>query len=157
MCVRPRRGRVGAAAAIVVLLGTGLLAGCGAAGVSDPEPSRSPSASSTATATAEPSIPSDGLTLRELGFTNGPVDAFSVPASSLITDKVDQPNAVTVVMSAPDTPTLAAYYRVALPAAGFTITADDRANGTMTFGGHGWTGVLTGSDAVSAVALRPSV
>lgn len=154
MCVRPRRGRVGAAAAFVVLLGTGLLAGCGAADVSDPGPSRSTSAS--ASATAEPSIPTDGLTLRELGFTNGPVDAFSVPASSLITDKVDQPNAVTVVMSAPDTPTLAAYYRTALPAAGFTVTADDRANGTMTFAGHGWTGVLTGSDTASAVALRPS-
>ena len=154
MCVRPRRGRRGAAAVLAVLVGAGLLTGCGAAGVSEPEPSRSPVASSAAT--AEPSIPADGLTLRELGFTNGPIDTFSVPASSIITDKVDQPNAVTVVMSAPDTPTLAAYYRTALPAAGFTVTADDRANGTMTFGGHGWTGVLTGSDAATAVALRPA-
>jgi hypothetical protein len=156
MCVRPRCGRVGAAAAIIAVLVAGLLGGCGAAGAPAPEPIPSPAASSTASQTAGPSIPTDGVTLRELGFTNGPVDTFSVPAGSVVTDKVDQPNAVTVVMSAPDTPRLAAYYRTALPAAGFTITADDRANGTLTFDGHGWTGVLTGSEAASAVALRPS-
>jgi hypothetical protein len=91
-----------------------------------------------------------------LGFVNGPLDAFSVPVGAVLTDRVDQPNAVTVVMSAPSGAELAGYYRRALPAAGFAISADDPATNTMTFAGNGWTGVLTGSVGTTAVALRPA-
>jgi hypothetical protein len=107
-------------------------------------------------ASAAPSVPSDGISLRLLGFQNGPVDAFSIPRDAAVTDTVDQPNAVTVVMSSPSAAGIADYYRRALPAAGFTITADDPATDTLTFTGHGWTGALTGSGAATAVFLRPS-
>jgi hypothetical protein len=93
--------------------------------------------------------------LRQLGFQNGPVDAFYVPPTVVITDRVDQPNAVTVVMSAPGPAKLAAYYRATLPAAGFTVTADDGATDTLTFSGQGWSGVLTGTEGTTAVSLRP--
>ncbi len=103
---------------------------------------------------SQPSVPSDGVTLRMLGFTNGPIEVFSIPLGAAVTDRVDQPNAVTVVMNASPS-AIADYYRRALPAAGFSVTADDPATNTLTFSGHGWTGALTGSGESTAVALRP--
>ena len=131
----------------------GPLMGCGAAG---PVP-RPTAISSTAkpSPTVTPRVPADGVTLGELGFSNGPLDTFSIPTTAVVTDRVDQPNAVTIVMSAPDAAALTDYYRRALPAAGFTITADDAATNTLTFAGQGWTGALTGSEDATAVALRP--
>jgi hypothetical protein len=152
MCVQPRWTRCAVASAVLIAV-PGLLIGCGAAG---PEPS--PSAiSSTAkpSPTITPSIPANGVTLGELGFSNGPLDTFSIPTSAVVTDRVDQPNAVTIVMSAPRPAALADYYRRALPAGGFTITADDPATSTLTFAGQGWTGALTGSGDATAVSLRP--
>ena len=138
-----------------VALGTILaLGGCGAAEDLPSEPSPSAWASSAAP-TASPSVPDDGITLAGLGFVNGPRDTFSVPYAAQVTDRVDQPNAVTVVMSAPPAAEVAEYYRRALPAAGYTITAADAATSTLTFTGQGWEGALTGSDGRSAVFLRP--
>lgn len=139
------------AATSVIVFGGALLAGCGAA--IEPTPSPSPALAAPSSAV---SIPPTGITLRNWGFTYGPLDAFSIPASAVVTDRVDQPNAVTVVMSAPSTAELTAYYRTALPAAGFTITADDAATDTLTFRGNGWTGVLTGTPDATAVSLRPA-
>jgi hypothetical protein len=62
---------------------------------------------------------------------------------------------VAMVVSSPPPAEIAAYLRRALPAAGFTITADDAAATTMTFSGNGWIGSFTGNDRVSAVLLRP--
>ncbi len=158
MSVRPRWTRRGAAS--VPLAGAVALVGAlellGACAGTAPEPS--PTAiSSTAdpSPTVTPSIPANGVTLRELGFSNGPVEEFSIPTGAVVTDRVDQPNVVTIVMSAPPVAALADYYRRALPAAGFTITADDPTTHTLTFAGQGWTGVLTGSDDATAVSLRP--
>jgi hypothetical protein len=98
----------------------------------------------------------DGIALSLLGFSNGPVGYFSVPRTAVVTDRVDQPNSVTLVLSSPTATALASYYRRALPAAGFRIDRDDPATATLTFSGHGWSGAFTGSDSSSAVFLRPT-
>jgi hypothetical protein len=68
---------------------------------------------------------------------------------------VDQPNNVAVVLSSPSPTEIASYLRRALPAAGFTITADSPAANTMTFEGGGWSGSFTADSRASAVLLRP--
>jgi hypothetical protein len=67
---------------------------------------------------------------------------------------VDEPRAITVVLSAPAPREVADHLRQALPAAGFTVTGDDRDGATMTFSGFGWSGDFTGAGSVSAVVLR---
>lgn len=117
------------------------------------EPSTgSPTASPTASATVSPS----GLTLRQLGFANGPLDEFSLPSDLAIATRVDQPNAVTIVLAGPGPAAVEEYLRATLPAEGFTIDARAGAGQAMTFEGHGWTGGFTGSGATSAVVLRPA-
>jgi hypothetical protein len=124
--------------------------GCSAASSSDSSP-----APRSASSARLPSIPSDGVSLAALGYLNGPIQQFSVPRTAVIVAKVDQPNNVAVVLSSPSPARVATYLRAALPAAGFTITADDPATKTMTFTGNGWSGSVTGDDRVAAVLLRP--
>jgi hypothetical protein len=132
----------------LVLLMT--VAGCGAA----PRPVPAPAPSAGASAPA--SLPSDGLPLRAFGYHFGPVDAVSLPRSTMLVASVDQADNVTAVLSAPSAVELAAYLRRALPAAGFTVTAGADGSGpTLTFAGRGWTGSVTGADGTSAVLLRP--
>ena len=136
-------------AAAMAFLGF-LLMGCSTGSASDSSPA--PRVASTADVS---SIPSDGLTLAALGYLNGPAQHFSLPRTAAVTVKVDQPNNVAMVVSSPPPAEIAAYLRRALPAAGFTITADDAAATTMTFSGNGWIGRFTGNDRVSAILLRP--
>lgn len=98
----------------------------------------------------------NGVTLTELGFVHGPRDAFSVPRTAVLTTRVDQPNAVTLVLAAPPPTDLFTYLQRALPAAGFGITAENREATTLTFAGRGWTGSFTAVDSSSAVVLRPT-
>ncbi|HEY6685419.1 MAG TPA: hypothetical protein VI094_04330 [Propionibacteriaceae bacterium] len=127
-----------------------LLMGCSAGSSSDSSPA--PQAVSPA---GQPSVPADGVTLSALGYLNGPTEQFSVPRTAVITAKVDQPNNVAVVLSSPSPADVATYLRQALPAAGFTITAEDAAAKTITFAGNGWIGNFTGDSRASAVLLRP--
>lgn len=161
----PHRPAVGARLVGAGLVATSVLclitlAGCGAAqGSGSPSPVASRSASSpigpaTSVAPVVPRVPGDGVTLGTLGFTYGPLDSFSLPRALVISTRVDQPNAVTVVMTVPSLSGLADYLRRALPATGYAITAQDP-TGTMTFAGHGWTGSVTGDDRVAAVTLSP--
>jgi hypothetical protein len=156
----PRDASVGAARAaaingsrwllVAVALLVWLLAGCSTGYSSDSSPA-SPSPSSA----RPPSISSDGITLAELGFLNGPIQQFSLPRTVVITAKVDQPNNVAVVISSPSPAEVASYMRRTLPSAGFAITADDPAEKTMIFVGNGWSGSFTGDSRASAVLLRP--
>lgn len=100
-------------------------------------------------------VPADGLSLAALGFSNGPTFAFSVPRGAVIIDRVDQPNEVTLVLSAPGPAGVARYYRRTLPSTGFAIEQDAAGEDTLTFSGHGWRGAMTGSGSRSAVFLRP--
>jgi predicted CoA-binding protein len=84
------------------------------------------------------------------------VQQFSLPRMAVLKAKVDQPNNVAAVVSSPSPAEIASYLRRTLPAAGFTITADNPAAKTLTFIGNGWTGSFTGdNNGVSAVLLRP--
>ena len=132
-----------------MLLGC-ILMGCSTGSSSDSSPA--PQASSS---TRPPSIPSDGATLAELGFLDGPIQQFSLPRKAIFTAKVDQPNNVAVVVSTPSPTEIANYLRRALPTAGFTITADNPQASTMTFDGHGWSGSFTADNGASAILLRP--
>lgn len=135
--------------AAVALLGC-ILTGCSAGSSSDPTPP--PPASSSA---RPPVIPSDGITLAELGFLNGPTQQFSLPNTAVLSAKVDQPNNVAAVFSSPSPREIESYLRRALPAAGFTITADSPTANTMTFTGQGWSGSFTADTRAAAVLLRP--
>lgn len=131
-----------------------MLTGCGAAPRPE-EPSRSPETSSGA------SIPADGISLSDLGLSNGPLESFSLPKAAKVQTSVDQPTVITLVLSAPEATVIADYLRTALPAAGFTIdqdTADGDSSDSpaLIFTGHGWTGTFTGAAETSAVAFKPS-
>jgi hypothetical protein len=136
-------------AAAMGLLGC-LLMGCSGGSSSDSSPA--PQAVSPA---GPASVQVDGVTLAALGYLNGPIEQFSLPRRAVITAKVDQPNNVAVVLSSPSPAEVASYLRQELPAAGFTITAEDAAAKTMTFTGNGWIGNFTGNSRASAVLLRP--
>jgi hypothetical protein len=101
-------------------------------------------------------VPTDGVTLADMGFTNGPRESFSLPRTVVVTTRVDQPNTVTLVLGPPPPAEVAGYLRRALPAAGFAITADDQVGTTLTFLGNGWAGSFTGTGSASAVSLRPA-
>jgi hypothetical protein len=114
-----------------------------------------PSPSSSITPQPSVSLPPDGVTLEALGFTNGPVAEFSLPRTAVVVSKVDQPDNVAAVLSATSAAQVADYLRRSLPAGGFVISRDDRAETTLTFDGYGWTGSFTGTGGTSAVLLRP--
>ena len=97
-----------------------------------------------------------GLTLRQLGFENGPLDEFSLPSDLRVSTAVDQPNVVTIVLARPSPGTVEDYLRATLPSEDFSIDARADAGEAMTFAGHGWTGAFTGTGATSAIVLRPA-
>lgn len=153
---KPRRA-LGVLAGLVLLLTSACAAG------EDPLPPVSPSA--TASPSARPSgngsvtagpVPSDGVSLRSLGYVNGPAQEFSLPRAAVLQAAVDQANNVTAVLAQPPPVDVAGYLRRTLPATGFTVTADDPAALTLTFTGHGWAGSFTAGEATSAVLLRPA-
>lgn len=138
--------RVLGIAIAVVLLGGG--AGC-AAGErpADPTPTAQPTSSA--------GVPADGVTLRSLGYLNGPVAQFSLPRTAVLQAAVDQTNNVAAVLTSPRPVEVAEYLRRALPATGFTVTADQPDDAALTFVGHGWSGSFTAGGTTSAVLLRP--
>ena len=152
----PEPRRVVAAAVLAVVV----LGGCGSDG-DPPVPAGTATAGPTASATPSPAgtpapTPVDGVTLESLGFRNGPVRALTLPRTALLSAAVDQTNNVTAVLSSPPPLDVAAYLRRALPATGFTITADDPEGAALTFTGYGWTGSYTAAEATSAILLRPA-
>lgn len=96
-------------------------------------------------------MPAEGVALASLGFVNGPA-GFSVPTGVAITERVDQPNVVTLVMTAPAGEAIASYLRKHLPSMGFTVTGD--ANASLTFGDGAWDGAFTSANGVSGLTLR---
>ncbi|HEU5484318.1 MAG TPA: hypothetical protein VFU98_05380 [Microlunatus sp.] len=156
------------AAATVALVAAVLVTACSATTPGQPTITPTPTPTPTPTvASASPSptaspTPSDspeadrGPTLRQLGFENGPVDEFTLPAGAVISTSVDQPNAVTIVLSRPSPQTVEDYLRTTLPDEGFTVDQTAVAGSAMTFEGNGWKGGFTGTAATSAIVLRPA-
>ena len=139
----------GAVALVNVVLVALALAGCAAPRPDIPVPP-SPAA------TAPVQVPVDGVSLSALGFTYGPVDRVFVPIGAQVTSRVDQPDNVAVVLTAPSPADLLTFYRRTAAANGFDVTADDAATSTLTFAGFGWTGTFTGDERASALLLRPA-
>lgn len=75
-----------------------------------------------------------------------------VPEGASVAQRIDQPNVVTLVFSAPRGAELAAFYRQTLPAGGWVVTAD--ANDSLVFQAPGWEGAFTASTQVSGLTLR---
>lgn len=130
-------------AVAVCLVAVGGVAGCGAAA---PEPTE-PSPSTTAVAT----VRGDGVLLSSLGYRFAPKD-FSVPASSVITERVDQENTVVAVFTSPTGLEIAAYLRETLPSQGWSITAD--ANNSLLFERGEAHGAFTVTGAFAGLSLR---
>jgi hypothetical protein len=137
---------------LVGILAAVMLAGCGN------QASVTPRTSAPPPPPPQVSVPADGLTLAALGFTNGPVEEFSLPRTAVLASKVDESTNVAAVLSSPSPAQVADYLRRSLPDAGFELRRDER--GTMTFDGYGWAGSFTGTQSAagggtSAVLLRP--
>lgn len=138
--------RAGVWVAAALLL-TGLTA-C-SSGAPAPSPASTPPLTPAATV---PAVPAGGVSLRQLGFTQGPVDFLTVPAAARVDLRVDQPNNVTAGFGAPEGPEIAAWLRTHLGAGGFRITADSPS--AVLFTGHGWDGAFTLGGGQSALTLR---
>ena len=136
------RGRVGIVALVL------LASGCSAP-VRPELPAEPPATPAAVT------IPADGSSLRALGFSNGPVTAFSVPRDVVVSTRVDQPTGVTAVFTQPAAAEVAAYLVRTLPRTGFVVTSEATATASLTFTGYGWNGSFTGTGDSSAVILRP--
>ncbi len=138
-----------------MLVATGALAGCGAKGSpaasSAPVSSGSPAAASSAPVPAGSSAAADAVTLRALGIANGP-EGFPVPEGLIVSEQVDNPNNVTLVIDSFQGESTYQFLRSRLPAAGYTISAD--ANQSLVFSGKGWEGAFTVSEEVAALTLR---
>lgn len=126
------------------------LAGCAAPAAPAVAPP-APAASSPAAVR----LPADGVLLRDFGYQFGPLDAFSLPRTSVLSAAVDQADNVTLVLAAPSPGAVTTYLRRALPAAGFRVTAGASSGTTLTFVGNGWAGSVTGSGDTTGVLLRP--
>ena len=95
--------------------------------------------------------PSDGATLTQLGFRNGPTD-FWLPEGLVIRDRVDLESNITLTITSPARAELAAWRRRNLPAAGFEITADGQ--DSLLFKRGQWQGAFTVAGELSALTLR---
>lgn len=118
------------------------VAGCSAGPLPRPEPTPLASAPSVP-------IPADGISLAELGFSHGPVMAWSLPRGSALTGRVDQPNQLTMIVTSPGPEKVVRYLVSALPPAGFTVQEhrEDGAGSALIATGYGWRGSVVGADS----------
>lgn len=117
--------------------------GCSAVAPEPFEPVPSPTAAVT--------VRGDGVLMESLGYSFAP-KGFSLPASSVIKQGINQENTVVAIFSEPDGDVVAAYLRETLPGEGWKITAD--ANGSLLFERGEERGAFTVSDESTALAIR---
>lgn len=120
-----------------------MLVGCAAA---EPFP---PQTTPSAVATAP--VPEDGALLSDYGFKFAP-EGVSVPRTSVMSERIDQVNNVTIVFTAPGGVELAAYLRETLPEQGFEITADG--GNSLLFERGQWQGAFTTEAGYSGLSFR---
>jgi hypothetical protein len=92
------------------------------------------------------------VSLRQLGFTNGPVDEVYLPTGVSITRRVDQVNVTTAFGPAADGPSVLGFLRRTLPPDIWAIDTD--AGGSLLFHSNGYTGAFTQSPDLWALTLR---
>lgn len=117
--------------------------GCAAAAPEPTEPAPTTSVAVT--------IPDGGVLLSSLGYRFAP-EGFSVPATSVISEQVDQENTVVAVFTAPEGSDTAAYLRETLPEQGWTITADG--DDSLLFERGDQYGAFTVNGALAALSIR---
>ncbi len=98
------------------------------------------------------SRPADGVSLRQLGFSNGPVDAVFLPSSIVVTRRVDQVNVTTAFGLAADGSAVLAFLRRTLSNQIWTIDADHAE--ALLFHNQGYDGAYTVSPDLWALTLR---
>ena len=89
--------------------------------------------------------------MESLGYSFAP-EGFSLPATSVITQGVDQANTVVAVFAEPDGDVIAAYLRETLTGDGWKITAD--ANDSLLFERGDEQGAFTVNEDSTALAIR---
>lgn len=117
--------------------------GCSAVAPEPFEPVPSPN--------AEVTVRGDGVLMESLGYSFAP-QGFSLPASSVIIEGVNQENTVVAVFSEPEGDVVAAYLRETLPGDGWRITAD--ANDSLLFERGDEQGAFTVNEESTALAIR---
>lgn len=143
--------------ATAVLATAVLVSGCSAGPVA-PDPSGSSASASSASSGSAVSpvpsitIPSDGVSLRTLGFSNGPAE-FSLPVGTVLSTSADQIQQVTAVISSPAPAEVSQYLLQVLPTTGFTVGRNQ--TDAIEFTGYGWTGSFVATGGLSAVTLQP--
>jgi len=98
------------------------------------------------------SRPADGVSLRQLGFTNGPVDVVFLPAQATITRRVDQMNVTTAFGPAAEGATVQAFLRRTLQTDVWKVDADSP--GALLFANQGFSAAFTISDDLWALTIR---
>ncbi len=128
---------------VVALVALVLVVGCSA----QPPPEAEPTPGVQVTAP----VPDDGVLLSDLGFQFAP-EGVSIPRGAVVSERVDQVNNVTLVLSAPSGAELAGYLRRTLPEQGFEISMDG--NNSLRFSRGEWDGAFTTDSGYSALSLR---
>lgn len=127
-------GTVAIRKAVLALVGCLALAGCSAANFGTEIP------------TPTVIIPSQGQSLSEAGFTNGPGDLVWLPQGIRLEYAADQPNLLIAVGDSSQAPEVEDYLRQTLPGLGWRITAD--AGGGLMFEQGEWHGAYAlGTDS----------
>ncbi len=98
------------------------------------------------------SRPPDGVSLRQLGFTNGPVDTVFLPTTAQITRKVDQVNVTTAFGPGAQSAEVLAYVRRTLPPQVWTVDSD--AGGSLIFHSNAYDGAFTSSSDLWGLTVR---
>ena len=96
-------------------------------------------------------MPDGAVAIQSFGFKHAP-EGFPVPAASVVTDRVDQTNAIAVVFTAPSGLELASFFRSALPADGWDITADGQ--NSLLFERGEFRGAFTVTGQLAALSIR---
>lgn len=96
-------------------------------------------------------VPDGGVLLAALGYRYAPADLY-VPSGAVITEKVDQPNTVVAVFTAPTGLELAAWFRETLPEQGWEITADG--NNSLLFSRGELNGAFTVTGSFAGLSIR---
>lgn len=96
--------------------------------------------------------PPDGVSLRQLGFTNGPVDAVFLPVGVQVTRKVDQVNVTTALGPGDLGPAVYAYLKRTLQV-GIWVVDTDR-DTSLLFHNAGYDGAFTTNTDLWGLTLR---
>jgi len=110
-----------------------------------------PASSGATSSPKAPVLPSGGVFLTDLGFTEAPPE-FSVPAAAQMLSGYNIPELINVLYSGDDGPVVYAYLVKNLPGMGYTITA--RSADSILWQNDEWDGAFTMTSTQAGLTLR---